>query len=52
MKIRSEKLTTRLKGLIVAHAIIKKTLYPAFMEIISEELDQYLLENEEIKIKI
>ena len=43
-KIRSSCEIQRIKGLILAHSIIKKTYDEEFMDVISDEMDKYIVE--------
>jgi predicted metal-binding transcription factor (methanogenesis marker protein 9) len=43
-RIRSSSEVMRIKGLIVAHSITKKTFDEDFMEVIAEEMDKYIVE--------
>lgn len=45
-KIRNENEVVRIKALIVAHSIIKKTHDPQLIELMLDEADKYLVEEQ------
>ena len=42
-KIQHKNTVTRVKGLVVTHAIIRKTYNEQFMEVMGEEMDKYIV---------